>query len=419
MLRSNLQDAAVSAAKGHSHPQVECRHVLLAVAEHFRHDRNDGDSLFSWAKAALDPPGTFFGLPPLSPEATALLDSLSSEDDAIQALLGAFTSAKGDADLGAPSHQTELVPEKQPNHTGSPEDRPDVENENTEAVLSELHELIGLGQVKNRVRETIAVVEANRVRKKAGQPAVSSGLHLVFSGPPGTGKTTVARLVARLYKATGALPGAGFKEATRDDFVAGYVGQTANKTSRLIEQARPGVLFVDEAYSLRPTHESDFGGEAIAALVKAMEDHRDDFAVIVAGYREEMSDLIRSNPGLRSRFKTFIDFPHYSPEELTSIFVVFAQDKDIAVAEGVLPKVKECFQQAVGKPGFGNARYARNLFENAFARMAMRAAEDGLVESHELQEIVPEDIVCEDDGGIRKTTPRIGFGPAGRLSQDE
>jgi stage V sporulation protein K len=420
MLRSILQDSAISTAKAHAHPQVECRHVLFAVVKHFRRGREDVASLFSAAKDALKPPGTSTEVPTLSPEATALLDSFSSEGDAVAAILSEFTSGQAGEGARAPSQQTERAPEEEdPSYsTDTPEGRPAVENEKTEAVLADLEGLVGLDSVKHQVSLQLAVVQANATRQAAGLPSISSGLHLVFSGPPGTGKTTVARLVARLYASTDALPSANFTEATRSDLVAAYVGQTAMKTSKLIERTRPGVLFIDEAYSLTPTHESDYGAEAIATLVKAMEDHRDDFAVIIAGYGEEMSKLIASNPGLRSRFKTFIDFPDYTPEELAKIFMDFAHESNIALAAGVLAKATEFFQQAAGKESFGNARYARSLFENAYAQMSARAAADGVVELEELTEITLADIERQDDG-IRRTAPRIGFGQTSLPVQDE
>lgn len=276
-------------------------------------------------------------------------------------------------------------------------------------MLAELEGLIGLASVKRRVMSVIAVVQANEERTKAGLPTVSPGLHLVFTGPPGTGKTTIARLVARLYASTGALPGANFAEASRSDLVAGYVGQTAIKTAGLIQRTRPGVLFIDEAYSLTPTHDSDFGAEAIATLVKAMEDHRQEFAVIIAGYGEEMSALIASNPGLRSRFKTYIEFPDYTPAELTKIFEGFGKSSSILLSTGAIEKAQDIFSRAVGKRGFGNARFARSLFEEAYARMSARAAADGFVRVEELMEITVEDVDWQD-GALHKEVRRMGFG---------
>jgi SpoVK/Ycf46/Vps4 family AAA+-type ATPase len=275
-------------------------------------------------------------------------------------------------------------------------------------VLADLDALIGLGPVKAQVRKVIAVVQANTEREKAGLKPVKPGLHLVFTGPPGTGKTTVARIVARLYAAAGALPGSNFTEVTRSDLVAGYVGQTAIKTREVIDRTRPGVLFIDEAYALTPSSEVDFGHEAIATIVKAMEDYRDRLAVIVAGYEEEMQYFIESNPGLRSRFKTYINFPDYRSAELKEIFERMVHDVGLQLAEGALAAAENVFTRAAGKKDFGNARFARSLFEQAYGRMAARAAADGAVSVEELTTLLPEDI-DEDLSMLAKERPRIGF----------
>jgi SpoVK/Ycf46/Vps4 family AAA+-type ATPase len=186
------------------------------------------------------------------------------------------------------------------------------------------------------------------------------------------------------------------------------VGQTAIKTRDLIDRTRPGVLFIDEAYSLTPRGDVDFGHEAISTLVKAMEDHRDSFAVIVAGYGEEMTEFIESNPGLRSRFKTYIDFPDYSPDELSVIFGRMAQDVGITLGEGAREKAARVFAAASGKRAFGNARFARSLFEQAYARMATRAADDGTVSVDELTTLHAGDI-DDDLGTLSSDRRRIGF----------
>ncbi|HEX2140421.1 MAG TPA: AAA family ATPase [Woeseiaceae bacterium] len=405
MNRSVISDAAVSAAKGYSHGAVEPRHVLFALARHFR-ERPECAGFLEPARRGLEPRGNSYGSPAMSEAATALIGTLNSDDDGIAALRQAFEgdgtpSAAGAAGGQAAETAEEAAPRAQPQAASAAA-------ESVADVLAELDALTGLNAVKAQVRRIIAVVQANTEREKAGLRPVKPGLHLVFTGPPGTGKTTVARLVARLYAAAGALPGSNFTEATRADLIAGYVGQTAIKTHELINRTRPGVLFIDEAYSLTPTSGVDFGHEAIATLVKAMEDHRNDFAVIVAGYGDEMQEFIECNPGLRSRFKTFIDFPDYSSGELSEIFGRMAHEVGIALGPGALEKAAEVFAAASGKRSFGNARFARSLFEQAYARMATRAADDGAVTIEELTTLLAEDI--DDDLSMLPSDPRrIGF----------
>jgi len=405
MIRSVIHDAAVSAAKANCHAAVEPRHVLFALAKRFK-ENPECAAWFAPAKRALEPPGNAYGgNPAVSDEATALLDTLKSDDDGIAALRNAF-QASGDAatEGGAQAQTAEQGAAKA--ETGTAAAAPGKET--VEDVLKELDELIGLGPVKAQVRKVVAVVQANTEREKAGLKPVKPGLHLVFTGPPGTGKTTVARLVARLYAAAGALPGSNFTEATRSDLIAGYVGQTAIKTTEVINRTRPGVLFIDEAYALTPSSEVDFGHEAIATIVKAMEDYRDKLAVIVAGYEEEMQYFIESNPGLRSRFKTYINFPDYRSEELGRIFALMVEEVGLHLAEGAGEAAENVFTRASGKKDFGNARFARSLFEQAYARMAARAAADGAVTVEELTTLLPEDI-DEDLTMMGKERPRIGF----------
>ncbi len=401
MLRSLIHEGAVSAAKAYNHAEVEPRHVLYALARHFR-KRPECEACFAPAKRALEPHGSSYAPPAMTDAATALLDTLRSDDEAIATLRQAFeTGGPG----GGTQAQTAEAAAARVEAGAAPAAGG---GETVGEVLAELDALVGLGPVKAQVRKIIAVVQANTEREKAGLRTVNPGLHLVFTGPPGTGKTTVARLVARLYAAAGALPGANFAEASRSDLVAGYVGQTAIKTRELIDRTRPGVLFIDEAYALTPTSSVDFGYEAIATLVKAMEDHRDQFAVIVAGYEEEMTEFIESNPGLRSRFRTFIAFPDYAAAELTEIFERMARDTGIELADGTCARAAEIFSRAAGRQAFGNARFARSLFEQAYARMASRAAVDGAVTVDELAVLLPEDI-DDDLSGLAPETRRIGF----------
>ena len=261
MFRDLIRDTAVEAAKSFWHPTVEPRHVLFAIAKRFK-DLPDIAPLFQKARAALEPRGTSDKVPEITPEAYILLDTMTSPAEAQAALKAAYTGPASPQGAGPEAAATRADPPAEA--TPAP---PPAPRESTADVLAELDGLIGLGSVKAQVKRCIAVVQANAERVRAGLAPVNPGLHLVFTGPPGTGKTTVARLVARLYASTGALPGARFTEASRSDLVAGYVGQTALKTAELIERSRPGVLFIDEAYALTPSHHSDFGAEAIATLV--------------------------------------------------------------------------------------------------------------------------------------------------------
>jgi SpoVK/Ycf46/Vps4 family AAA+-type ATPase len=406
MNRSSIADAAVSAAKAHSHEAVEPRHVVFALARHFR-EHPECAAFFEPARRALEPRGRSYGSPSMSEAATALLDKLKTDDDGIAALRSAAQNPAQPSDPAAGGAQAAETAEKPATQAQSQPADPKA-GETVADVLAEFDTLVGLGAVKAQVRKVVAVVQANAHREKAGLKTVNPGLHLVFAGPPGTGKTTVARLVARLYAAAGALPGSRFTEAARADLIAGYVGQTAIKTRELIERTRPGILFIDEAYSLTPRGEVDFGHEAIATLVKAMEDHRDTFAVIVAGYGDEMTEFIESNPGLRSRFKTFIDFPDYSADELTEIFGRMVHDAGLTLADDALARASAVFRLAAGKRDFGSARFARSLFEQAYARMASRAASDGSVTLDELTTLHAEDI-DDDLTMLADERPRIGF----------
>lgn len=409
MLRLHLRDAAVTAAKSRSHGEVASRHVAYAIASHFR-GRPDAAAFLERARDTLGAHGKAVAPPTVAPEAQELLDGILSEDDALallMRLLGEEGAADGAAEArGAAPTTPDSSTGSEPSH--STDSIEGSSEETVERVLAELDRLVGLEAVKAQVRSVIAVVRANQARVEAGHPPVNPGLHLVFTGSPGTGKTTVARLIARLYAACNALPGSKLTEVDRSDLVAGYVGQTALRTAEVIRKSRPGVLFIDEAYALAPTHGSDFGAEAIATLVKAMEDHRQELAVIVAGYEEEMDRFLTSNPGLRSRFKTFVHFPDYAPEELARIFESLADGAGLRLEEAVLEKARDIFQQVARDDTFGNARSARSLFERAYTRMALRAAEDGEIEVHELMAIATEDLHLPDPrpgSGQR----RIGF----------
>jgi Holliday junction resolvasome RuvABC ATP-dependent DNA helicase subunit len=246
-------------------------------------------------------------------------------------------------------------------------------------LLAQLDALTGLAAVKADVRQLINIVRVEQMRRAAGLPVTPVSRHLVFTGNPGTGKTTVARLLGQLYAAIGILQTGQLVEASRSDLVAGYVGQTAIKTTEVAERALGGILFIDEAYALTRAGGlgHDFGQEAVDTLVKLMEDHRDELVVIVAGYPQEMANFISSNPGLPSRFPRTINFPDYTADELTFIFKGMCHKGEYEVAEDVFSGLRHYLSGLPRSREFGNARLVRNIFEAALARQASRIIDTG------------------------------------------
>jgi hypothetical protein len=278
------------------------------------------------------------------------------------------TAAAGGAGKNAPGAAgSSAEGESQPQEP----EKPDLEE-----LMAQLEGLVGLDEVKKDVKSTMNLIKVRSLRQENGLPVPPMSMHMVFMGNPGTGKTTVARLVGGLYAAIGALSKGQLIEVDRSGLVAGYVGQTAIKTQEVIASALGGVLFIDEAYSLSSGGENDFGREAIETLLKAMEDHRDDLVVIVAGYTEPMEGFLSSNPGLESRFNKYITFPDYNGQELNAIFHGLCSKNGYELDEEA-----EAFSQTYfdslyeGRDeNFGNGRDVRNCFEDMMVRQANRVA---------------------------------------------
>jgi SpoVK/Ycf46/Vps4 family AAA+-type ATPase len=262
--------------------------------------------------------------------------------------------------------------------------------------MDDLNELIGLTGIKHDVKEIYDFTKIQKMRKDAGMKTVPVSMHLVFTGNPGTGKTTVARILARLYQQIGVLSKGQLVECDRSGLVAGYVGQTAVKTQKKIEEAMGGVLFIDEAYSLARSGSggNDFGQEAIDTLLKAMEDHREDFVVIVAGYTEPMETFIQSNPGLKSRFNKFIEFPDYTVDELLQIFDLNCRKYEYTPDPEAREQVKTLLmlKKAQTPENYANAREVRNLFETIITNQARRIAALENPSIEDMQRITLDDL---------------------------
>jgi SpoVK/Ycf46/Vps4 family AAA+-type ATPase len=268
-----------------------------------------------------------------------------------------------------------------------------------EELLAELDDLTGLESVKAEVHKQAAVLRIEKLRADAQLKSATITRHLVFLGNPGTGKTTVARLVSGIYRALGLLSKGQLVEVDRSELVAGYLGQTAPKTAAVVATAIGGVLFIDEAYSLAG---DQYGDEAIDTLVKEMEDHRDDLVVIVAGYPRPMADFIAANPGLASRFRTTITFADYTDDELVEILTKLAAAADYVTPPAALERLREILAVTPRGEGFGNGRFVRNALDSAIGRHAWRLRDVAQPTVEQLRELLPEDLSDPPTGPVQQ-----------------
>ena len=313
-----------------------------------------------------------------------------SEDDAVKNAQDALSEAKN---LLKDMDEQLAIPAGPGGSDGGAEAEAPQEPEKD--PMEELDQLIGLESIKSDVKELMDFVKIQKMRKDQGLKSVPVSLHLVFTGNPGTGKTTVARIIGRLYKQIGVLSKGQLVETDRSGLVAGFVGQTALKTQEKIKAAMGGVLFIDEAYALTSNEQDTFGQESVDTILKAMEDHRDDLVVIVAGYTAPMEKFINSNPGLKSRFNKYIEFPDYTTDELEQIFYMNCEKYDYVVEEEVKHQIRSLIvlRKLQQLENFANAREVRNMFEEIITNQARRVAAMENPTQEDMMKITLEDLV--------------------------
>ena len=328
------------------------------------------------------------------PKAPAKKPALS-EDDAVKNAQDALSEAKN---LLKDMDEQLAIPAGPGGSDGGAEAEAPQEPEKD--PMEELDQLIGLESIKSDVKELMDFVKIQKMRKDQGLKSVPVSLHLVFTGNPGTGKTTVARIIGRLYKQIGVLSKGQLVETDRSGLVAGFVGQTALKTQEKIKAAMGGVLFIDEAYALTSNEQDTFGQESVDTILKAMEDHRDDLVVIVAGYTAPMEKFINSNPGLKSRFNKYIEFPDYTTDELEQIFYMNCEKYDYVVEEEVKHQIRSLIvlRKLQQLENFANAREVRNMFEEIITNQARRVAAMENPTQEDMMKITLEDLVERKEG---------------------
>jgi SpoVK/Ycf46/Vps4 family AAA+-type ATPase len=392
-LSYEIRESATSVAKKYDHSALTKLHILYGIRRRFPNQLN-GLSLEAIEEKISALPSAQTGALGVTEEVDELLLGIQFPEQALELASTLSLSLLG-LKLDEAAVPTAVA-------------APAVEEEQLtlDDSLQKLNKLIGLNEVKSQVSKLINVHQANNIRSGQGLPKVPVGLHCVFTGSPGTGKTTVARYLADMYFSIGLLPSRRVHEVDRSALVAGYVGQTALKVQEAVEKAKGGVLFIDEAYSLSADSGAGFGDEAISTLVKAMEDNRDNLAIIVAGYKEPMKQFIESNQGLKSRFQNYIHFSDYSSDELLKIFDELCLSHKMEIDESAKKDLLQHIEDAKPQGDQGNARYVRNLFEKMYLNMSHRAAEDGNIDLHEILKFESVDIPKVEE---RKQS--LGFSP--------
>jgi hypothetical protein len=388
-----ILDYAAAAAKRRSQPLIELAHLAAGYLAFDEKAMTEacGPDVAATIEGRLGPRGSFYGQPVPEEEAAVLLNKVTDESELLEAVVSylkdSATAPPGSA--GSEAGQTATARAPATVTVGAPVAA--TPRREVASVLAELDGLVGLAAVKDQVRQLAEVQRINRLRAERGKPILDEPHHLVFTGNPGTGKTTIARLIGELFGSLGIVSKGHLVEASRPDLVGGYVGQTALKTRDVVQRALGGALFIDEAYSLARGGDQDYGIESIDTLLKLMEDHRSDLVIIVAGYPEPMQAFLSSNPGLRSRFGRVLNFPDYSTAELLSIFDLRCAALGYVIHDDLRRLMSQGLDLIDRDAAFGNGRLVRNLVQDLIGRHALRLAEDDDIDDEELSLLLPED----------------------------